>query len=99
LRELAKEAGGFEFIPVNPIDLGYVQRNEPEEILTDALPLIADVVEAAEGWSEIGEDDYLRLPKFAQAHYGPIHEDETPTLDRCFRLSALTALRDALEEK
>ena len=65
--------------------------------LRNALPQIVAVVEAAQGWYEIGEDEYLLLPKFAQQHYEPIHEDETPTLERCFRLAALAALDNALE--
>jgi len=64
LRELTKKASGFEFVPVNPSDLGYVQRNEAEEILTDALPLIADALEAAEAAAArrrgFLEDDELR---------------------------------------
>lgn len=34
---------------------------------------------------EIGEETYLWMPKAIQELYGPIHEDETPTLERCFR--------------
>lgn len=95
LRELAKEAGGFEFIPVNPSDLGYVQRNEAEEILTDALPLIADVVEAAEREGS-GVAVIRALGFIGNAHYCPdcmnhFHDDHGQHETGCSVLAQILA--------
>lgn len=35
---------------------------------------------------EIGEAEYVALPLHLAKRYDPIHEDESPTLERCFRL-------------
>jgi len=80
----------------NDLEADHWDRVTASMRIREALPQIVAVVEAAQGWYEIGEDEYLRLPKFAQQHYQPIHEDETPTLERCFRLAALAALDEAL---
>ncbi len=34
---------------------------------------------------EIGEDTYLGMPRQLQALYEAIHEDQSPTVERCFR--------------
>jgi hypothetical protein len=46
---------------------------------------------------EIGENDYIELPKEVRALYGAIHEDETPTLERCFRLRPDLGIAAALD--
>jgi hypothetical protein len=38
---------------------------------------------------EIGEDTYLGMPRQLQALYEAIHEDQSPTLERCFRRKGL----------
>jgi hypothetical protein len=48
---------------------------------------------------EIGEETYLWLPDQLREIYEPIHEDETPTLERCFRRRAALAATGTTREK
>jgi hypothetical protein len=48
--------------------------------LTERIRVLSEVLPY-----EIGEDTYRWLPEQIQELYAPIHEDEAPTLERCFR--------------